>query len=217
MSEKDNGTADAINKGFTKASGEILGWINSDDVLLHGALRKVSDFFINSPNIDCLIGDLQIIDENDKILTYIKAVPFSFYQALFITGTIPQPATFFTRKAWEKTGRLVTNLPYQFDHEFFLRMAYSGVKFDILKDYLAQFRLHKESKTIREYKKNFYESVSSIQDKYLPSIIKQNKYKRNILKILKFFIKFYIYILKVFLRGDVIPFKALRAKKNMLH
>ena len=215
VSEPDDGQADAINKGFHKATGDILHWLNSDDVLLKGALNLVNDFFIQNPEIDCVMGDLKIIDPTGKFLTLIKAVPFHFNSALYTTGLVPQPSTLFTRKAWRKTGNLDISFTYQFDYEYFLRMSKAGVKFSLLRKPIAQFRLHPDSKTISKYNDLFFKSILTIQDRYLPESLKKIKFKEKYLKLLKLFYKIRIFTIRAFLRGDFIPYRAKRARRSI--
>ena len=216
VSEPDKGQSDAINKGLKIATGSILQWLNSDDVLMKGALNYINEYFNKNPDKGCMIGDLQLINLTGKFTTLIKAVPFHFNSALFTTGLVPQPSTFFTRRAWEKTGNLDISLTYQFDYEYFLRMAKAGVKFGILRKSIAQFRLHPDSKTVSEYNNLFFESVTTIQDYYLPSSLKNAKFKNKYLKLLKLFYKIRIFIARAFLRGDFIPFRAKIARIRIL-
>jgi glycosyltransferase involved in cell wall biosynthesis len=83
ISEKDHGQAAAINKGFNIASGDIIGWLNSDDILLPGALDKISNAFISHPDIDVVYGDYFFIDENSKILLKKKEIPVDFKIMLY--------------------------------------------------------------------------------------------------------------------------------------
>jgi glycosyltransferase involved in cell wall biosynthesis len=215
VSEKDRGQTHAINKGFHKCTGDILHWLNSDDLLLPGALNLVADFFKQNPNIDCMIGDLEVIAPNGQLLTLKKAIPFDFKTALYTSCLVPQPSTLFTRRAWKKTGDLDISLHYQMDFEYFLRMAKAGIKFGLLNKALAKFRLHADSKTVSEYNDLFFQSYRRIQDKYLPATIKDMPFKEDFLKLMNIFYKGRIFFTRAILRGDLFPFKGTRARKSI--
>lgn len=215
LSEKDRGQSNAINKGFHKCTGDILHWLNSDDVLLPGSLDLVAGFFEQHPDIDCVIGDLKVIDSNGQFLILKKAIPFDFKTALYTSCLVPQPSTLFTRRAWEKTGDLDVSLYYQMDFEYFLRMAKAGVKFGLLKKPLAKFRLHAESKTVSEYNDLFFQAYRSIQDQYLSVPIKDMPFKEDFLKLMNIFYKGRIFFTRAILRGDFIPYKHKRLRKSI--
>jgi len=212
VSEKDNGQADAINKGFKKASGNILHWLNSDDILIPGSLTLVAKYFSENPDIGCVFGDLELIDAKGKYLATRKAVPFHFKTALHSACLVPQPSTLFKRIALEKTGDLNVNYNYQLDYEYFLRMASAGVKFGIIKKPLAKFRLHEKSKTVSEYKKSFFASEFEIKASYITGRFK----KRNIiLKALKIVYKARMYFVRILTRGDLVPFKTKMSRESI--
>ncbi len=214
VSEPDKGQADAINKGFSKCTGDILCWLNSDDVLKSDSLQLVSDFFLLNRDIDCIIGDLEIINERGGLLVLKKSVPFDFKMHLYTACLIPQPATFFTRKVWQETGELDYRLNYQMDYEYFLRMADKGFNFALLRKPLAQFRLHENSKSISDYKTEFFKDQILIQNKYIPKYIEKNKYKKKILRIMKMYYKIKMYLIRFLIRGEFIPFKAAIARRS---
>lgn len=212
ISEPDSGQPEAINKGLHKSNGDILHWLNSDDELLPGTLFLLAYYFRDHPEIGCVMGDLEIIDSGGLTLTLKKAVPFDFHTSLYSACLVPQPSTMFRRSAWQSTGDLNTSLHYQFDFEYFLRMAALGIKFDILGKPLAKFRLHKESKTISRYHDSFFQLQYSIQEPYLCGVIKSIPCKDRLLKFLKVLYKLRMLIVRAVLRGDPSPFRAKRAR-----
>lgn len=212
VSEKDKGQSDAINKGFARATGDILYWINSDDVLLPGALEKVASFFAGHPDVGCVIGDLELIDESGKRLSLKKAIPFHFNTALYTGANVPQPAAFFTRTAWEQTGPLRVDLQYQMDFDFFLRMGAKGVRFALLREPLAQFRLHRESKTVSQYRELVQQANRIIQDEYLPKAVRDSKLKAEYLSLLRWVYRARGFFVRALTRGDIVPFKATLAR-----
>lgn len=212
VSEKDNGQAHAINKGFRRATGDIIAWLNSDDLYLPGTLKKVADFFEKKPQIDVVYGDIEIIDNKGKVLGIKKVVPFNFKSQLFSASLVPQPATFWRKKVIKKIGFLNEKYQYQMDYEYFLRMGAKGIRFGIIKQPLAQFRLQPQSKTQTAYTTKFFSDQFEIQRTYLP-LWKAN---HRLLKILKLIYKFKICVTRGLYRGDfrLFVYKDIRRKLN---
>jgi glycosyltransferase involved in cell wall biosynthesis len=147
VSEADKGTADAINKGFRIIGGDILGWLNSDDIYYEGALETVQAFFEAHPEIDVVYGDANHIDENGSFVEKYPTQAWSwerFHEICFIS----QPAAFFRRSAMQKFGALDTHYPHCVDYELWIRWAKGGAKFEYLLKTLAATRLHSEAKTV---------------------------------------------------------------------
>jgi glycosyltransferase involved in cell wall biosynthesis len=155
-SEKDKGQSDAINKGFRRATGDVLAWLNSDDLYCPGALARVAQFFQEHPECGAVIGDQESIDKDGRVIDLKKAVPVTFRRILYSACAVPQPSTFFTRRAWEITGDVDTALHYVLDYDYFLRMQARGIRFGLIKSPLARFRLHADSKTVSEYQRSFW-------------------------------------------------------------
>jgi glycosyltransferase involved in cell wall biosynthesis len=123
VSEKDNGQTDAINKGLRIASGEIVAYLNADDLLLPGTLLKIAQLFMEHPQIMWITGQCRIIDENNreirKLITAYKNLwlRLSHPSILLITDYISQPATFW-RNLMSEMGYLDENLHYVMDYEY---------------------------------------------------------------------------------------------------
>lgn len=147
VSEPDNGQSDAINKGFKITTGEILAWLNSDDVYMPGALLTVGRYFLKHPKADVLYGDQRDIDESGNVFRATRSLAFSKLGLLSRAGSIPQPAAFFRKHVLEKVGYLDTELEYCMDYDFFLRIAFNGCKIVHVPKTLAKFRYHSTSKT----------------------------------------------------------------------
>jgi glycosyltransferase involved in cell wall biosynthesis len=149
VSEEDEGQSHAINKGLSRAKGEIVAYLNSDDIYLPGALEKVADFFKNNPKIDIVYGDYYIINEYDEIIKKKKEINFDYTMGCFIGFglIIGQPATFIKRRVIEKVGYLNENLHFNMDAEYWFRCAQKGIRFKHIRHFLSGFRWHKESKT----------------------------------------------------------------------
>jgi len=151
-SEKDKGQVDAINKGLAQATGDIVGWINSDDLLLPGALAKIADAFRANPATEWVHGRCIIIDEQDReVRKWVSA--YKHYRckhhsfANFLTEDYVSQMTCFWRKSLQdEVGLVATNIKYAFDYEFFLRFAERGDPIYI-EDPIACFRWYPESKS----------------------------------------------------------------------
>ena len=162
VSEPDRGMADALNKGFAMASGGIIGWLNSDDLYLPGALQKVEDWFGSNPQALWLYGNCRIIDEDGReirkwITAYKKRSAANFsYNRLLVENFIPQPAVFMRRSALEEAGPLDTGLPTAMDYDLWLRLAKLGEPGYIADD-LACFRIHGDSISSLGFREQFRE------------------------------------------------------------
>ena len=147
VSEKDKGQSDGLNKGFRKASGDIIAWINSDDMLADGALYKVNRFFEENPDKSVVTGNQVIIDDNDNVIRIIHATTFSYEHLLNGTRTsVMQNSTFFRRSVLLDVGYLDERFHYTMDHELFVRIA-AKYKSYAIDENLACFRIWDESKT----------------------------------------------------------------------
>lgn len=146
ISEKDGGQAAAINSGFARASGDILCWLNSDDMYLPGTLLHIAAR-LDPAKSELLFGNcLHFIE--DSAITYGSSVRQKHAETdLMLTDYIIQPSTFWTRKAWERTGPLDESLHYGFDWEWLLRARKSGVTFLPEDRYLSVYRIHKDHKS----------------------------------------------------------------------
>lgn len=158
VSEPDKGQADAINKGFRMAKGDILAWLNSDDCYTPGALKRVADYF-QTQSLDFLYSNLIYIDEHSKEIRRETVSPFNLGAELNCANLIPQPTVFMTRKVWETVGPLDVSYHFTMDVEYWMR-AGNKFKITLVGDYLAMFREHSTSKTqaqsekfYREYRK----------------------------------------------------------------
>ena len=148
VSEQDHGQSHAINKGFNKATGEILAWVNSDDTYEPGALAKVGEFFGNFPNVDVLYGNANIIDKNSSQIGKVCSIPFNTTAHLYRTVPIPaQSAVFWRRKVFFDSSMLNEDLHYVMDADLLVRFAESGASFFFLHTCFGSYRCHELSKT----------------------------------------------------------------------
>lgn len=146
ISQKDNGQADAISRGFSRATGDILGWVNSDDYLLPGALARIGQFFTQNPETDLAIGGGIVVDAGGGLIRKYYSFPQSFDSLLVGGQFFMQPSSFWRRSAYEAVGGLDTSLHFCFDYDLFLRLTRIRAPGGIAA-MLAAFRIHEQSKT----------------------------------------------------------------------
>ena len=167
--EKDVGQSDALNKGFAKAKGEWLFWLNADDVLLPGALKKIhalissrapstSDEVAKAPSTSAatphestfswLAGDTVYIDEQGKVRDVRCDARWRSWFGKKLSVWTGGPSAFFRRELWEKRGGFDAALKYAMDIDLWTRWAKAGEKFVGLGDYVWGFRVHDGSQTM---------------------------------------------------------------------
>jgi len=156
ISEKDHGQSDAINRGFAKASGDILAWLNSDDTYVPGALSAVAESY-RKHEFDWCFGNCRNIDANDneirRVITRYKMFQSRRYSLsrLLSRDFVSQPAAFFTKRAFQETGTLDLDLEYTMDYDYWLRLGKRCAPLYINR-FLANFRWHDQSKNDANYR-----------------------------------------------------------------
>ena len=144
VSEKDNGQAEAINKGLVRAKGEIVAWLNSDDYYLPKTISEVVKEFEENPDILMVYGDVLAVDEQGQTINVLKYKQLSF-EDLLCFQIIGQPSVFFRRAALEKAGLLDASLHFLLDHHLWLRIAQQGKILHVPQTWSAA-RYHAEAK-----------------------------------------------------------------------
>ena len=155
VSEPDGGQAQAINRGFARATGELLTWINSDDLLLPGALAAAARAYTAHPSA-LLLGDATHFSPADDLAFEVHAHDVTL--ANMVTNqrrgwAWNQPGTFIPHSVWERLGLLDESLRYVFDREWMCRALSYGVPLLYLRQPVAAFRLHTGSKSVGEVTK----------------------------------------------------------------
>ncbi len=145
VSEPDRGQSHAINKGFQKATGEILAWLNSDDTYLPWTVKTAVEFLIGHPEVYMIYGDCNEINESGETTGSYQTKEFNLNELVCGINMVPQPTVFFRREILKKVGYLDTNLHIGMDHDFWLRV---GLKFKVqhIPYLLANFRFYPETK-----------------------------------------------------------------------
>ena len=163
--EKDRGQTDGLNRGFKRASGEILGWLNSDDLYTPGTLQRIGEFFRDHPEADLVYGDSEIIDSEGRPERVIKSGGMTTAELLVHQQTMVGTSYFFRRRVLDVVGPLDESLHYSMDYDFWIRLSLS-FEFHYLPVVLSQFRIHPASKTSSRYHDTFLPEVIQIMRRY---------------------------------------------------
>jgi glycosyltransferase involved in cell wall biosynthesis len=158
VSEKDKGQADAINKGWKKASGEILAYINSDDMLVPGAIEKAVSIFQESENIGIVYGDCTEIDENNAAIGMYKSRKTNFKDSIKNGQAFAQPAAFFNAHYVKQAGFVNDSLHLSFDYDLILKILNISSSYYVHQIF-ANIRVHCSTKTNTLVEKHKRESL----------------------------------------------------------
>lgn len=145
-SAPDKGQSDAVNKGWRHSTGEILGWLNSDDIYQPGSITAVVEFFATHPDVDMAYGDCGVIDETGRVIGQSEPAAFDLNDLINYKDFIPQPSTFFKRHVLDSVGYLDPDLHYSMDYDLWIRI---GKHFQVryCPKLLASIRVHRRSKS----------------------------------------------------------------------
>ncbi len=146
VSEKDSGQAEAINKGFARAKGEIVAWLNSDDYYLPGAVSAAVKVFESHPDVVLIYSDMLAVDENGRTTNIMKYGQLSLAD-LVCFQIIGQPSVFFRRDALNKAGLLDTTFHFLLDHQLWIRIAMLGKILHVPQTWSAA-RYHADAKNV---------------------------------------------------------------------
>jgi glycosyltransferase involved in cell wall biosynthesis len=149
VSQKDGGQADAINQGLRRATGDIVTYLNSDDVYLPGTLKTVTNHFEAHPECVALYGDAWHLYEDGSIMERYYTEPWS-YPRLLDVCYLCQPAVFWRREVTERFGVFDDTLRYAPDYDYWLRVGREIDFFYLEGAYLAGSRLHQATITLRD-------------------------------------------------------------------
>ena len=160
-SEHDSGQTDALIKGFRRCTGDVMGWLNSDDMLMPGALAKVIDFLAHRPQVEVVYGNAEWIDKDGNLIKLKKEIAFDLDILLWDYCYLPQTSTFWRRTAWERTSGLDANLVCAMDYGLWLDFVRTGARFAHLPEVLSRQRIYPEQKNQR------WRAISNREDQEL--------------------------------------------------
>lgn len=163
-SRPDGGQTHAVNKGINRSTGEIIGWLNSDDVYYPGTLSAVADIFQKYPEVNVIYGQADHIDENDGFIEEYKTEPWD-YEKLKNICFICQPAVFFRKAVTNEYGMLDESLDFCMDYEYWLRLG-QYERFHFFQQKLAGSRLYASNKTLGSSLKVHAEIVGMFKTKF---------------------------------------------------
>lgn len=146
VSEKDDGQSDAIDRGFLRGRGDILAWLNADDVYTPGAVSMAVEAFLVHPSAALVYGHADFIDRTGNLIGPHAQSPWDLDRLINRADDIPQPATFFRREAYAAVGGLDHGLRYCMDYDLWIRL---GLRYQVrqIPTVLARMRLYPGTKT----------------------------------------------------------------------
>ena len=193
VSESDRGQAEAVNKGFKKANGEIIGWLNSDDCYEPDAFFTIVQELNKTKGKHIVFADCNVIDEKGNSIGYCKGRlphPNNFIKYWERSYRIPQPAVFFYKEIIDKIGFLDENLHYVMDYDFWLRIS-KHYQFHYIKKPLAIMRVHDRAKSSLSYEvferewfkilRKYWRQSLSIH--YLKYLLMAQNFRSNLMRI----------------------------------
>lgn len=150
VSEQDNGQSEAFNKGFSRANGIYLTWLNADDIMLPGALEAVKNKLKKTPNAGWVTGNFIRFRDSDKKIIQAEWGPHyvpTFLQGRHFPLMIFGPTTFWKKSIYDRIGGIDENLHYGMDTEYWWRLTVNGYKQIRVNKAVWAFRMHEGSKT----------------------------------------------------------------------
>lgn len=179
-SEPDEGQSAAINKGAERATGDLIGWINSDDVLMPGALAAIAQAYETGPTADIVTTNAMWLDQTGHVAKCIR-VPrqstFLFWRGIWYA---PAPCIFFRRSLFHAVGELDATLHLSMDVDLWFRMMRTQPHIAHVPEYLGGFRLHAYSKSVTAHRRpqagGVNEETSALHNRYIRGM---SPYKRR--------------------------------------
>jgi glycosyltransferase involved in cell wall biosynthesis len=148
VSEKDKGQTDALNKGFSHATGEIFAWLNSDDTYEPGVVAAAVKYLVEHPEVGMVYADTNFIDEKGRIIGRFPAAQTDYRRLRQGYVHVPQQATFFRADLWRQVGPLDPDFYFAMDYDLWVRLAKLAPFAYLPGQTWANFRLHTSGKTI---------------------------------------------------------------------
>jgi len=189
-SEPDAGMSDGINKGFRRATGDWVMWLNCDDYLLSGTLAMIAEFITANPTADVVHGDCIYVNEDKSPIRRKYDTPVDEWDFLFVGCCIPSTSTFYRREIIEAGHLLDVGYRNCMDWEYFLRLMRLGYHFEYVPIAVAYFRWYQDSTTQQNWQRMIAEGLLAqrehITNRNLPAILKNApllKFLRKIFQI----------------------------------
>lgn len=180
-SQPDEGQSQAINLGFAHTSGDIMAWLNSDDVLLPGALACVAEYFEKHPRVDVVYGHRILIDEKDQQIGRWM-MPSHSDSILSWADYIPQETLFWRREIWEKAGGSIDeSFKFAMDWDLLVRFRDAGARFACIPRFLGGFRVHSHQKTSAVIDEIGNQEMDRIRQRVLGRVPEKSEVRRAVL------------------------------------
>lgn len=180
-SKPDSGQSQAINLGLARTSGEIMAWLNSDDILLPGAVHSIVEYFNRHPDVDVVYGNRLLIDENDlEIGRWI--MPGHDGSVLSWVDYVPQETLFWRRRIWDKVGgKIDESFRFAMDWDLLVRFREAGAKFAHISRFIGAFRIHEHQKTSAAINDIGYQEMDRIRERLLGRIPSHQDIRKAVL------------------------------------
>jgi glycosyltransferase involved in cell wall biosynthesis len=166
VSEPDQGQTDALIKGFSRATGEMEGWINSDDILMPGALKDVAEYFLIHPDAQVVTGDVAVMNKEGRVVRIQRQLPFIRFLWLNDHNYIGQSSTFWRRSLYERVGGLDASFNLAMDGDLFGRFA-DVTRLYKVRNLWSSFRVYDQQKTATLRPQGLEENLR-IRKRYYP-------------------------------------------------
>lgn len=169
VSEPDEGQTHAINKGFKKATGDLVAWMNSDDIFFNNALSEISKAYQSTNgNFDVYFGDKGNIDEQGDLIREYLYPPFSGWGIMYTTNmNISNQSAFWKRDLFQKFGYLNENIQFAMDYEYFLRLYMKSARFYKIYCLIGALRMYDDNKSSDdEWIKIKFQNIRDIKAEY---------------------------------------------------
>lgn len=177
VSESDKGQTHAINKGFKRSTGDLVAWMNSDDVYAEGAFEKVAEVYNEYTNADVISGDKMHINEKGDELFPQRYAPYRIDTFANDKMAMCNQACFWKKSVFDQIGFLDVDIQFAMDYEYFIRMGVFGLKFKHIPEVLGKQRYYEGTKTSEEkWLEILYKNRQEINQKYDLKISLLKKY-----------------------------------------